>query len=287
MSEFDVIGTPSAGVSRRNFLGALGAGAGAVGLYFASITAAYADEGDGAKEKSGRKGILFDGTKCVGCHYCEGGCKKSNGLASDVFFDVKALAGTVFPKELLPYKKIKESAERAPVLADDRDASRWLRVVRSVADESAESDADKCRNIRHSCTHCGLCASVCPSRALKQRDDGIVTVEPELCIGCKYCYQACPYNIPRFAEDGEDKAIRKCTMCADRVDAGEEPACVAACPADALQFGDWEDMVAAGKKAAEAAGGSAEFYGENEVGGLGVLYVLPASAKECGLPKVR
>lgn len=272
----------ASGVSRRNFLGALG-GVGAAGLYLASIAKAYADEPEGPQEKSGRKAILFDGTKCVGCHYCEGGCKKANGLSGDVDFDIKALAGTVFPKELLPYKKVKESASRAPVVADDRDASRWLRVVRQVADQGADGE-ETYRSIRRSCTHCGLCAAVCPSGALKRRDDGIVTVEPEKCIGCKYCYQACPYNIPRFADEGEDRAIRKCTMCADKVDAGEEPACVQACPADALSFGDWEDMVAAGKKAAEASGGT--FYGENEAGGLGVLHVLPASAKECDLPLV-
>ena len=139
MSELEMNGAVASGVSRRNFIGALGAGVGAAGLYFASLTKAYADE-EKAAGKSGRKAILFDATKCVGCHYCEGACSKANNLGAAVDFDVKALAGTVYPKELLPYKKVKESAGRAPVVKDDRDAGRWLRVIRQV-DEGAEDDS--------------------------------------------------------------------------------------------------------------------------------------------------
>ncbi len=124
------------------------------------------------------------------------------------------------------------------------------------------------------CQHCSdpPCMAVCPSTATSQREDGIVTIDYDLCIGCSYCMVACPYQArykiakPEFAYGDtpiESEAIRfdesrmsvaqKCTFCADRVDAGKEqglipgidpdatPGCVNACIANALSFGDIED----------------------------------------------
>jgi len=123
------------------------------------------------------------------------------------------------------------------------------------------------------CQHCAdpPCMHVCPTTATRQRADGIVTIDYDLCIGCAYCEVACPYQArflvhePHFAYDRAmqneveraDAArvgvAQKCTFCSDRIDFGVEngltpgvdpratPACVNACIADALHFGDIDD----------------------------------------------
>ncbi|HEV2457858.1 MAG TPA: 4Fe-4S dicluster domain-containing protein, partial [Ktedonobacterales bacterium] len=99
-----------------------------------------------------------------------------------------------------------------------------------------------------SCLHCedALCVTVCPTGAsYKRAEDGIVLVDPEICIGCKLCSWACPYGAREF--DEEAGVMRKCTLCVDRIynkdlpEAEREPACVAACPTRARHFGDLAD----------------------------------------------
>ena len=88
------------------------------------------------------------------------------------------------------------------------------------------------------CQHCdpAPCVEVCPTGASIKRKDGIVLVDYELCIGCKYCMSACPYGA-RYV-NGWLSAVDKCTFCAHRVDRGMLPACVEACPVGARVFGD-------------------------------------------------
>ena len=194
---------------------------------------------------------------------------------------MKALAGTVFPRELLPYEALKASAALPAVTADDRSHDRWLRVL-SVA------KGDAAAQVRRSCMHCGLCAEVCPSGAIAWRDDGIVTVDPQRCFGCFYCYQACPFDVPRYPDKGAEggRGMRKCSLCSGLVDEGGMPACVEACPAGALQFGAFEDMRAAGEAKVAALGGDAVLYGATELGGMSVMSVLPRGAKASGLPRL-
>lgn len=124
------------------------------------------------------------------------------------------------------------------------------------------------------CQHCSdpPCLDVCPSTATRKRDDGIVTIDYDICIGCSYCAVACPYDArykvsrAEFAYGGEGMAneqavfdprrinvATKCTFCVDRIDAGTAkgltpgvdpeatPACVNSCIAQALHFGDIDD----------------------------------------------
>ncbi len=88
----------------------------------------------------------------------------------------------------------------------------------------------------NSCRHCDdpLCAPVCPTEAMVQRQDGIVYIDGEKCIGCMACTKACPWDIPvKNPDDG--KAV-KCDMCMDRLDEGKKPACVAKCTTHALKL---------------------------------------------------
>ncbi|MFW5942657.1 MAG: DMSO/selenate family reductase complex B subunit [Chloroflexota bacterium] len=94
-----------------------------------------------------------------------------------------------------------------------------------------------------SCMHCEnpVCADICPADALHKRDeDGLVVVDPEACIGCRYCEWACPYGAPQF--DEEAGVMTKCDGCVDLVENGEEPYCTAACVMRALEFGDLEEL---------------------------------------------
>lgn len=107
-----------------------------------------------------------------------------------------------------------------------------------------KSDFGKQVYISTSCMHCGkpACAEVCPARAISKRADGIVTVDPNRCIGCKYCYQACPFGVPHYREEGMDK----CDCCLSAgVAAGEQPHCAQACMFGALKYGNVEDLLAA------------------------------------------
>lgn len=105
-----------------------------------------------------------------------------------------------------------------------------------------ESSFGKTVYVSTSCMHCAdpACATVCPARAIEKRADGIVTVNPDRCIGCKYCYQACPFQVPHYGKDGMDK----CDCCLSvGIPAGDEPYCAQACMFDALHFGDVNELL--------------------------------------------
>jgi anaerobic dimethyl sulfoxide reductase subunit B (iron-sulfur subunit) len=91
-----------------------------------------------------------------------------------------------------------------------------------------------------SCNHCDrpICVEVCPTTAMNQGKDGIVTVEQAKCVGCRYCEWACPYGAPQYHV--ERGVMTKCDFCKDELQSAGVPACVAACPTRALSFGEFE-----------------------------------------------
>lgn len=97
------------------------------------------------------------------------------------------------------------------------------------------------------CNHCSnpACVPTCPVGALtKREEDGLVVHDPEICIGCLACRDACPYSHTQLNE--ETGKMIKCDMCAARIDKGENPACVDACPVKVLTYGPIEELEAAG-----------------------------------------
>lgn len=141
---------------------------------------------------------------------------------------------------------------------------------------------------KHQCMHCtdASCVEVCPTGAVAHHGE-FVEVNQEWCIGCGYCVEACPFGA-MHREPPKGTAI-KCTGCIDRVKDGLKPACVEACPVGALQFGERADLIKAAHRRVQTliAEGypNATLYGENELGGLGVLFVLTERPSAFNLPE--
>ncbi len=96
--------------------------------------------------------------------------------------------------------------------------------------------------VAFACNHCEspACVEVCPTTAMHKRDDGIVVIDPEKCIGCRYCEWACPYSGPQFNE--AKGQMTKCDFCQDLLAQGQNPACVDACVMRAIEYGDIEEL---------------------------------------------
>jgi anaerobic dimethyl sulfoxide reductase subunit B (iron-sulfur subunit) len=94
------------------------------------------------------------------------------------------------------------------------------------------------------CMHCqnAVCTEICPAGALTKNADGVVLIDQDKCIGCRYCEWACPYGAPQFREDLG--VMTKCTGCYDLVAQGQKPACVDACVMRALDFGPLDELKA-------------------------------------------
>lgn len=125
---------------------------------------------------------------------------------------------------------------------------RWRRVVEfSGGDWVRLPDGTFTQNvfayyISVSCNHCQdpICVQSCPTTAMNQDSHGIVSVDLEKCVGCRYCEWACPYSSPQF--DQTLQQMTKCDFCRDELLQGGTPACVGACPTRALLFGEYERL---------------------------------------------
>ena len=226
------------------------------------------------------KAILYDATRCTACRGCQAACKQWN--ENDEYIPPPTDEKGVQAKNQGSY-------ENPP----DLSPKTWLKM------EFRELESGgKIRWLfsRRACMHCtdAACVRVCPNGTLYHHESGIVAYNKDTCTGCGYCIDACPYHVPRSTRNiitGIAK-MDKCTFCTtagfDRIGAGYEPACVKTCPPKALTFGDRKTLVDEGKKRVQAlkAKGynNAYLYGENELNGLHVIYVLEDKPEVYGLP---
>jgi Fe-S-cluster-containing dehydrogenase component len=141
------------------------------------------------------------------------------------------------------------------------------------------------------CMHCSHpgCLSACPVGAYTKAEDGPVTYNPDVCIGCRYCMNACPFSVPHFDYDKgliEGAFIDKCSFCPQRISEGREPACVETCPTDALEYGEREQLLkeAHARIAAHPERYTDHVYGERENGGTSYLVISHLPFSELGLP---
>jgi Fe-S-cluster-containing dehydrogenase component/formate-dependent nitrite reductase membrane component NrfD len=157
------------------------------------------NENGGVQQQPPRWGKVIDQTRCIGCHACTTACKSEN---------------------LVP-----------------------LSVTRTYVKHVDVGEYPQTRRA-HQVTRCNQCAhapcvTACPTTAMFKRPDGIVDFDKSICIGCKACMAACPYDA--IFINPEDHSAEKCNFCAHRIDMGLEPACVVVCPVEAILVGDMHD----------------------------------------------
>lgn len=249
-------------ISRKDFLMAAGA---------SLVVAPMALEGLGRGQRAPvqhlgeQKAVIVDVTRCIGCKACQIACKGWNKLPAEkteISRDGEFTNPTFFSPitwKIVRFKEIGDYDENA-----------------------AGTGGLKWRMLSDNCKHClePSCVSVCPAAALWKRSDGPVLYDLDRCVGCGYCTMACPWGVPHF--DDELHAIRKCTMCFDRIDQGLEPSCVSVCPTDALQYMNLEE---ARRVAADAEAKGLYTYGVDEVGGTSWIYISDVPFSEFGLPE--
>lgn len=173
-----------------------------------------------------RYGMAIDTTRCFGCQTCSVACKIANNLPKGVIYNhVYSSGGDLF----------------------DMAEGEFPNLTLSYQPTA--------------CQHCDnpSCLDVCPTGATKKREDGIVYIDYDLCIGCRSCIMACPYEGVRTLVEGDPEyyldvtvgeadaprhqagVVEKCTFCHNLIDRGEEPACMQLCPGRARFWGDLDD----------------------------------------------
>lgn len=140
--------------------------------------------------------------------------------------------------------------------------------------------------VRRMCQHCEspTCVSVCPVGALEKTAEGPVIYDESKCIGCRYCMQACPFQVPRYQWGSTYPRIEKCVFCHDRIAKGLPTACSEACPTGATKFGDRDDLLveAFNRIHSDPTKYIDRIYGQNEVGGTSILYISSVPFEQLG-----
>ncbi len=141
--------------------------------------------------------------------------------------------------------------------------------------------------VRRMCMHCEspTCVSVCPVQAFRKDPNGSVVYDASRCIGCRYCIMACPFGVPKYQWDRTVPIVQKCTMCADRIQAGKEPACATVCPTGATLFGDRNQLIGEARSRLWTSPKHyvPRIYGLEEVGGTSVLMLSSVPFASLGL----
>ena len=250
--------------SRRDFFKTLGLiSAGAVGLKTKPTNAAPVKI-----VSDNRMGVLVDTTVCIGCRRCEYACKEAHGL---------------------PTGNIEDYDDRTVFEKMRRPSSKALTVVNEYPGKDNNSGPI---NLKVQCMHCDhpACVSACIVGAFSKQENGSVIWDKSLCIGCRYCLIACPFQIPAFEyEKAIEPQIRKCDFCWDRTKEGLLPACVNICPVEALTYGKRYELIQEAHKRIEK---NPDRYlnhvlGEAEVGGTSWLYLANKDFNEMDFPKLK
>ena len=193
------------------------------------------------------KSMLIDITRCAGCGECSRACATANGLPETESADL--------------------SAGHYTVIKEHNGGEAYVRKL---------------------CMHCvePTCVSACLVGAFRKTPTGAVLYDEDKCIGCRYCMQACPFEVPRYEWSSRVPRIQKCSMCFERVEAGGLPACAEACPFEATVFGERDDLIREAEKRIKEHPGEYvdHVYGLHEAGGTSVLFLSAIPFEQLGFP---
>jgi len=166
-------------------------------------------------------GMGIEIEKCIGCNRCVEACKTENHVPEEPYY-------------------FRTWVERYSILSSGEAVVECISTHPHQPPAAGTDDRDVVRTffVPKLCNHCAHppCTQVCPVGATFETRDGVVLVDSQRCIGCRYCIQACPYGA-RFFNPTTNTAD-KCTFCYHRVRHGLLPACVEVCPTGARIFGD-------------------------------------------------
>ncbi len=152
--------------------------------------------------------FFFDASACSGCKTCQVACKDKHDAPLGV---------------------------------------RWRRVYEVCGGDwkkqgSAWEQKITAYHMSMACNHCQdpICLQACPNKAIVKNGQGVVLIDYDRCMGCRYCEWTCPYGALQF--DGQKGLMTKCTFCADYLEEGKSPSCVSACPMRVLSYGELDDL---------------------------------------------
>ncbi|WP_406414035.1 4Fe-4S dicluster domain-containing protein [Streptomyces halstedii] len=242
----------------------------------------------GHRDAPPRVGFFTDTSVCIGCKACEVACKEWNAVPEDgmtltgmSYDNTGGLGASTWRHVAFVEQPVPAGRTQLPLVEPDTPGGdgaaedsgmRWL------------MSSDVCKH----CTH-AACLDVCPTGSLFRTEFGTVVVQEDICNGCGVCVPACPYGV--IEQRPTDGRAFKCTLCYDRLGAGQEPACAKACPTESIQFGPLDELR---ERAAlrvdqlhEAGVTEARLYGhepDNGVGGDGAFFLLLDEPEVYGLP---
>ncbi|WP_134701637.1 4Fe-4S dicluster domain-containing protein [Ammoniphilus sp. YIM 78166] len=217
---------------------------------------------------SDKKGMFIDTSVCTGCKGCQVACKEWNKLP---MADEIGLTGNSYDNtgslSAVNWRHVKFIEQ----FSDDRSQERWLFMT------------DSCKH----CQQAG-CMEVCPTNAIIRTEFDTVYIDHDICIGCRYCVSGCPFGV--ISVDDIKGTAQKCTLCYDRLQDGQQPACAQTCPTDCIQFGDVDDLMKQADTKLELlklnGNSEANIYGKSDVlGGLNVFYLLMDQPSVYALPE--
>ncbi len=263
-------------ISRRAFIKGSIAAAGAIvaGVGVASTGVALS-AGVTANEKQEPLTTLLDLRKCIGCEACVHACREANAAK--------------FPEPKKPFPKMHPKTVPVQDWSEKRDVINrltpynWLFIQHASVILNGEKTE---LTIPRRCMHCENppCVKLCPWGAAKQEKKGLSRIDADLCLGGAKCKTVCPWSIPErqtgvglyldllpaFAGNG---VMYKCDRCHNRLEKGEIPACIEACPENVQTMGPRSEMLKQAHDLAKEINGYV--YGEHENGGTHTIYVSP------------